>query len=312
MKKYILKAEEANVHGSFSNEYKPVLTIESGDSVEFQTLDIGWGYSPAKGEERVLFKSREKEEKPGHPILGPVAINGAKPGMVLEVKINDIVPGWYGWNVAGGTNSWQNQAMGLTEAEQVVLNWELDVKTMTGRVELKNRTFSVGLSPFMGLMAVAPAEPGVHSTIPPRLYGGNIDCKELVRGSSLFLPIGVEGALFSVGDGHAVQGDGEISGTAIECPMELVDLTFVVRDDMKLNMPRANTPSGWVTFGFSEDLNEAAATALAEMNQLIQDFFGVNGSEASGLMSVAVDLRVTQVVNGVKGVHAVLPHGAIR
>jgi acetamidase/formamidase len=164
----------------------------------------------------------------------------------------------------------------------------------------------------MGVMGVAPAEYGTHSTTPPRYCGGNIDCKELVRGSSLFLPISVEGALFSIGDGHALQGDGESSGTAIECPMDVVDITLRVRDDMKLTMPRANTPAGWITFGFNEDLNEAAAVALDEMVMLMQQFYGIQKVEATALASVSVDLRITQVVNGVKGVHAILPHGAIR
>jgi acetamidase/formamidase len=128
----------------------------------------------------------------------------------------------------------------------------------------------------------------------------------------LFLPISVEGALFSIGDGHAAQGDGEVSGTAIECPMDLVDITLTVRDDMQLKMPRAKTPAGWITFGFNEDLNQAAAQALDEMVKLITELHQMEQAEALALASVVVDLRITQVVNGVKGVHAVLPHGAIR
>lgn len=301
-----------NLHGSFSKDYQPILTVESGDSIQLSTLDIQWGYSKSKGEERGIFESREKETKPGHPIIGPIAVNGAKPGMVLEVKLNDIVPGWYGRNWAGGFHNWQNDQLGIADTERVQLDWELNSTTMTGTTKIGNRPFHVGLQPFIGLMGVAPAESGVHSTTPPRNVGGNIDCKDLVRGSSLFLPISVDRALFSIGDGHAVQGDGEVSGTAIECPMDLVDFTLIVHQDMQLNSPRAKTPSGWITFGFNEDLNIAAAEALNEMVGLMQTFYGIEKTEATALASVAVDLRITQVVNSVKGVHAILPHGSIR
>lgn len=167
----------------------------------------------------------------------------------------------------------------------------------------------MALNPFIGLMGVAPAETGAHSTSPPRYCGGNIDCKELGRGSTLFLPISVEGALFSIGDGHAAQGDGEVSGTAIECPMDLVDITLTVRDDIKLSMPRAKTPAGWIAFGFNEDLNLAAAEALNGIVEWLQEMYKLGKAEALALSSAVVDLRVTQIVNGVKGVHAVLPHG---
>ncbi|MFT4412253.1 acetamidase/formamidase family protein [Fredinandcohnia humi] len=307
-----IELKEEYFHGSFNKDYKPILTVKSGDTVQAKTLDIQWGYSDSPGKEPIHFQSREREERPGHPILGPIAIEGAKPGMVLEVRINELVPGWYGRNWAGGNQSWQNEKLGLVNSERVQLDWRLHSTTMTGSCLIGDREFHVGLSPFLGLMGVAPGEEGIHSTPPPRYCGGNIDCKELVRGSSLFLPISVEGALFSFGDGHALQGDGESSGTAIECPMDIVDLTLIVHEDQTLTMPRANTPAGWLTFGFNEDLNEAAAVALDEMVKLMQEFYGVSKTEATALASVAVDLRVTQVVNGAKGVHALLPHGVLR
>jgi acetamidase/formamidase len=152
----------------------------------------------------------------------------------------------------------------------------------------------------------------VHSTIPPRVTGGNIDCKELGVGSTLYLPIAVEGGLFSTGDGHAVQGDGEVSITAIECPMDRVDLTFELVDDMPLTTPVANTPAGWITLGFHEDLDEALVIALEAMLTLMKRLHGLERLDALALASLTVDCRITQVVNGVRGVHAVLPHGAIR
>ncbi|WHX42790.1 acetamidase/formamidase family protein [Mesobacillus sp. AQ2] len=308
--KIALKSE--NLHGSFSNEYQPIITVNSGDSIRMQTPDIEWGYSASKEIEREFFRSAVKEETPLHPMVGPIEVKGAKPGMVLEVKLNDVVPGWYGTNWAGGKKSWQNDAVGLTGSERIRLDWELNHSTMTARTEVSGRPVNVTLNPFIGLMGVAPAEPGVHRTSPPRYCGGNIDCKELKRGSTLYLPISVEGALFSIGDGHAAQGDGELSGTAIECPMDFVDITLTLRDDLSLKMPRANTPDGWLTFGFNEDLNLAASQALDEMVDMLCELHEVQRTEALALASVTVDLRVTQVVNGVKGVHAVLPHGAIR
>ena len=307
-----LDLETKNSHGSFNKSYEPILTINSGDSIQLKTLDIQWGYSRSEDAPRIIIQSGVQEEKPGHPMIGPIFIRDAKPGNVLEVRVNELIPGWYGRNWAGGIPSWQNEKLGLIDTERLQVDWELDATTMTGSGEIGDQTFHVGLSPFMGVMGVAPVEAGIHATPPPRYCGGNIDCKELVRGSSLFLPISVEGALFSIGDGHALQGDGESSGTAIECPMDVVDITLRVREDMELTMPRANTPVGWITFGFHEDLNEAAAVALDEMVMLIQQFYGIKKVEATALASVAVDLRITQVVNGVKGVHAVLPHGAIR
>ncbi|WP_423410559.1 acetamidase/formamidase family protein [Heyndrickxia sp. MSNUG] len=307
-----IEIKNENLHGSFSNEYEPIITVKSGDTIRMQTPDIEWGYSKTKEEERDFFKSNVNEADPRHPMIGPIKIDGAKPGMVLEVKLNDLVPGWYGTNWAGGKSSWQNDHLGLTDSERIRLDWELNSNRMTGTTIIGDQPFRVVLNPFIGLMGVAPAEAGVHVTSPPRYCGGNIDCKELGRGSTLFLPIAVDGALFSIGDGHAAQGDGEVSGTAIECPMDLVDITLILRDDLQLTMPRALTPSGWVTFGFNEDLNLAAAQALNEMTEFIRETYQIEKTEALALASVAVDLRITQVVNGVKGVHAVLPHGSIR
>jgi acetamidase/formamidase len=309
---HTIQLEDKNLHGSFSKDYQPIITVNSGDTIRLSTPDIQWGYSKSKGEERIIFTSREKEERPGHPMIGPIAIREAQPGMVLEVRINDIVPGWYGRNWAGGMKNWQNDALGLLEVPRVQLDWELHPTTMTGSCMIGNRAFHVGLQPFIGLMGVAPGEAGVHPTPPPRYCGGNIDCKELVKGSSLFLPIAAEGALFSIGDGHAAQGDGEVSGTAIECPLEIVDITFTVHENMNLQLPIANTPSGWITFGFNEDLNQAAAEALNAMIERISQQYHIEKAQALALASAVVDLRITQVVNGIKGVHAILPHTAIR
>ena len=160
-------------------------------------------------------------------------------------------------------------------------------------------------------MGMPPDEPGRHSTGPPRRCGGNIDCKELVAGTTLYLPISVDGALFSAGDGHAAQGDGEVSGTAIECPVERAELTLEL-SDLELRTPIARTETSWIAFGFSEDLDLAAEEAMATMLDLMERELELERDYALALSSVVVDLRVTQIVNGVKGVHAVLRDDAIR
>jgi acetamidase/formamidase len=155
-----------------------------------------------------------------------------------------------------------------------------------------------------------PPEPGEHSTIPPRRFGGNIDCRELVAGSELWLPVPVEGALLLAGDGHGAQGDGEVSGTAIECPLERATLSFELRDD-ELRSPIGRVDGAWLAFGFDEDLDLAAEQAVATMLDLMEQELGASRRECLALASVAVDLRVTQIVNQVKGVHAVLRDGEI-
>lgn len=166
--------------------------------------------------------------------------------------------------------------------------------------------------PFLGVMGMPPAEAGQHSTKPPRLTDGNLDCKELVAGSTLYLPIAVAGGLFSAGDGHALQGDGEVSYTGIECPMDEVVLTFQLHADLHLNTPRAHTAQGWLTFGFDPDLNVAARKALDAMIGLMAEQYNLARVDAIALASLVVDLRITQIVNQVCGVRAVLPHGAIQ
>jgi acetamidase/formamidase len=228
--------------------------------------------------------------------------------MALEIAINRIVPGPYGWTWAGDWSKDSTDPFGL-EGKETMLSWTLDREAMTGRDRAGH---TVALHPFMGVMGMPPNEPGVHITAPPRPCGGNIDCKELVEGSTLYLPISVPGALFSVGDGHAAQGDGEVSRTAIECPMDVVDLTFNLRDDMYISTPRAHTPVGWITLAFHEDLNVATRAAISAMLDLLVEQFKVERADAFALASVVVDMHITQIVNGVSGVHAILPHGAIR
>jgi acetamidase/formamidase len=171
--------------------------------------------------------------------------------------------------------------------------------------------WAVPLRPFMGVMGMPPDEPGLHPTFPPRPWGGNIDCKELVAGSRLCLPIAVPGGLFSVGDGHAAQGDGEVCGNAMECHMDRVELVLTLHPGLHISTPRADTPAGMITFGFHQDLYEACIIALEAMLDLMEERHGLQRREALALASVLVDMRITQLVNGTRGVHAILPRGAI-
>ena len=276
----------------------------------FQTLDAGWGtieQSDPYASPRE-FEPRDRERDPGHALCGPIAIRGAEPGMVLEVIVNEIRPGRWGWSAAGGFPSQNNTRLGVADGPECVWQWALNADQGIARDQFGH---AISLRPFIGLLGMPPDAPGRHSTVPPRPSGGNIDCKELGVGSRVYLPVPVRGGLFSVGDGHAAQGDGEVSGLALECAMDRVDLEFRVRDDLRLTMPRANTPAGWITFGFHEDLNEAWVIALEGMIALLQELLAFDRKEALQLSSLIVDLRITQVVNGVRGVHAILPHGAL-
>jgi acetamidase/formamidase len=299
--------ERRTLHGHFSRDLDPVLTVDSGDSIAFQSLNAGW-----LGLDREHFPERRPEGDEldaGHALIGPVEVRGARAGQTLEVRIDEVRIGPWGVTHAGGWPTPLNERLGVDEGETFVLHWELDADAGVGRDQAGRQ---VSLRPFLGVIGMPPAAPGAHSTAPPRPCGGNIDCKELVAGTTLYLPIPVDGALVSAGDGHAAQGDGEVSQLAIEAPVEHARLTLSVRDDLSLAAPVAWTPDAWLTFGFDEDLDEAAAIAIDGMLGLMGREHGVERADALALASVAVDLRVTQVVNGVKGVHAVLAHDAIR
>jgi acetamidase/formamidase len=302
-----IEPDERTLHGVFSRDLPPVLTVDSGDTVVLRTLDSGWHLEPplAPG----VGGRRIERDRPGHALCGPIFVRGAEPGMTLEVRIGRIRPAAWGQTFAGGRDTGLNRRLGVADGPSHTALWQLDADRMVAEDQ---HGHTVRLRPFMGVIGMPPAEPGEHSTIPPRPCGGNIDCRELVSGSSLLLPIAVPGALLSAGDGHGAQGDGEVSGTAIECPMEVCELTLVLRPDMALAMPRAQTPAGSVTFGFDTDLNEAMAVALDAMVDLMAERLDVGRPEALALASVVVDLRVTQVANGTWGVHAVLPPDAIR
>lgn len=311
MATHILRPERGTLHGVFSRDLPPALTVDSGDTVILSTLAAGWWLGPpdGSGKQRRFEDFRPEWRGEGHALCGPMAVRGAEPGSTLEIRIAGLRVGTWGQTFAGGARPKElNRRLGIEDRAER-LDWQLDPDALTGRDQ---HGHTVALSPFMGVMGMAPDEPGLFPTKPPRATGGNIDCKELGPGSSLFLPIAVPGALFSAGDGHAAQGDGEVCQTAIECPMERVELSLRLREDMQLRAPRALTPKGWISFGFHRDLDEAMFLATEAMLDLMKDLLGLDRPRALALASVAVDFHVTQVVNDSKGVHAILPHGAIR
>jgi acetamidase/formamidase len=261
--------------GFFSPDYAPVVSIDPGGSFEFQSLNAGWHWDP----DAPLFDRGEG----GHALYGPVEVRGARAGQTLVVRIDELVP-----------RSW-----GVTFGAGERFEWTLDGETWAlGPHRVRS-------APFLGVIGMPPPEAGEHSTIPPRRWGGNIDCKLLVAGSVLYLPIPVDGGLLLAGDGHGAQGDGEVSGTAIECPIEHAKLTLDVTD-LPLRSPIARVGDGWVAFGFDEDLDVAAEQATETMLDLMERELGIARAEALAVASVSVDLHVTQVVNQAKGVHAIL------
>ena len=285
-----LPLERRTLHGYFSRELEPVIAVEPGDSVRVRTLSSDWRWEA----DREFLEERDAAHlDSGHALCGPIDVRGARSGQTLAVRIDELRPGPWG----------------VTFGDGVAFGWRIDADAGTATNE---RGATVSLAPFLGVIGMPLDEPGIWSTVPPRRTGGNIDCRLLLAGTTLFLPIAVDGALLSVGDGHAAQGNGEVSGTAIECPLESAQVTVEVRDDLKLRSPIARTADAWLTFGFDEDLDVAAEVATETMLDLIERELETDRKHALALASVAVDLAVTQLVNRAKGVHAILRDCAIR
>jgi acetamidase/formamidase len=300
-----LHPEPGRTTDVFDRDAPPVLTVDPGDTVVAGSLDAA-GFLERQhtpGEQRPTMFDGQR----GHCLTGPIEVRGAEPGNVLAVRVVSAEPGEWGWTVAGAKDNALNRALGLTGAPTWLL-WEIDAAAGTAT---SDRGHTVRTSPFLGVIGMPPDEPGRHSTIPPRSAGGgNIDCRDLTAGATLFLPVTVPGALLHLGDGHAAQGDGEVSGTAIECPMTTEVVLDVVTDAPVPGL-HAVTPHGRITFGFDADLNAAMAEALAAMVTWMQSLYDVDRGTATALASSVVNLRVTQVVNEAWGVHALLAHGAI-
>ena len=291
----------------FCRDHAPVLTIDPGDTVVAGSLDASGHLSRQRSPGEVQPKMFPQAR--GHCLTGPIAVRGAEPGQTLAVKLISVRPGPWGWTVAAARDTPVTRRLGLAGGPPAWLLWELDADAGVGT---SDRGFVRALAPFLGVIGMPPPEPGEHSTIPPRAVGGgNIDCRELVAGSTLYLPVTVPGALLYLGDGHAAQGDGEVAGTAIECPMT-TEAVIDIMPGRPVPSIHAETPAGRITFGFSADLNAAMGDALAAMVGWLQVIFGLDKGTALALASTCVDLRVTQVANQTWGVHAVLPPEAVR
>jgi len=305
-----LRARFDTVHfGFYDAALAPVLEIESGDDISINTVsadpahDVPAQWLPAEIHD--IFARTQREAGP-HILTGPILVRGAQPGHVLEIDILDIrLTQPYGYNnVSPLKGMFGNEA---PIKQTTIIPIDID----NGRAEVAPGLW-VPTQPFFGQMAVAPPrEWGRLDSRPPNKFGGNLDNKELRPGARLWLPIWNEGALFSVGDGHAAQGDGEINQTAIETSLDGY-FRIALRTDFALELPLAATPNHLMTMGFHEDLDDAARVAMRTMIRLLEKHYGMKFHDAYRLCSVAADMRVTQFVNGNRGIHVLLARDVLQ
>ncbi|MBU7575643.1 MAG: acetamidase/formamidase family protein [Hydrogenophaga sp.] len=304
---------ETVVWGFLAPDVPPVLRIASGTTVDIDTVNAlcvppdapeafferhRLELTDAAQDICDIVKTVPKGVGP-HVLTGPIHIEGAEPGDVLEVRIHEVEPRapHYGVNF---TRPGAGSLPDLLPAPRTQV-LPIDMARRTARFR---EGLDIPLRPFMGILAVAPTSR--VSSIPPGRFGGNIDLKHLVPGARLYLPVQVPGALFFTGDGHGVQGNGEVNLTALETSMA-TRLEFVLHPRRSLAWPMAETPSHYIVMGLDEDLDTAAADAVRRAVEVLQAFAGVDTGEAYALASLAVDFEVTQLVDGVKGIHGCIP-----
>ncbi|MEE3101374.1 MAG: acetamidase/formamidase family protein [Pseudomonadota bacterium] len=287
----------------------PALTVASGDVVTVETVSGGPDHLPPPGfhvpPEMHAIHARAERMLPGHILTGPVAVEGAMPGDVLEVRIRaiDLRCDW-GWNMIRPPLGALPDDFDTGRVLTMPLDLDRRVAPLPWGGELP-------LAPFFGVMGVAPpAERGRVTSLVPGDFGGNLDLKELVPGARLFLPVLTPGANFSCGDGHAAQGDGEVCVTAIETGLRGT-FELILRRDLSLTAPRAETPTHLIALGLDPDLNRAMEQALRAMIRWLGESAGMAAADAYSLCSLAADLRITQVVNQTRGVHCMLPRAVL-
>ena len=314
-KTHELKASPATVHrGFFDASLKPVLTIDSGDVVRLETAtgNPRWFEKLGVPKEKIpaelyeVFKGVEGDGRGDHTLNGPIAIRGAEPGDTIEVRIRSVdvrLP-------IAGQSFVPNRGLLPDEFpyEKSRVTW-IDV-------DRKIVQFAPGIEfpaqPFWGVIGVAPpAAMGRVPSGPPNVFGGNLDNRDLGSGSTLFLPVHVPGALLSIGDGHAMQGYGEVSLSAVETSLK-GEIQVVLHKGRRLRWPRAETATHYITMGLDPDLDEAARIATREMLDFLVETKGLSREEAYLLASATMDLIVTQVVDGTKGIHAKIPKAIFR
>ena len=329
-----LRATPGTVHwGYFDASLAPVLTVKSGDIVRAEAITHHAGDAPElmmdAGITAIFDAIPPEDRNPGvHLMTGPIYMEGAKTGDVLEVRYLQMTPRLaYGSNLAA---HWGHLYKEMGEKERVTI-FKMDQATETASAVFAYdfpgkylvpgtitrepeccrvpalRGVRVPVRPHLGTAGVTPDAEGRISTIPPGSHGGNIDNWRIGAGATMFYPVQVDGALFSIGDPHISQGDGEISGTAIEASLD-VTMQLVLRRDFTFPSPLLRTPKHWVTHGFDEDLNVAMRNASLEMLRLLTEQHGLSRDDAYSLMSIAADFAVTQVVDGRQGVHARICH----
>jgi acetamidase/formamidase len=295
--------------GYYDAAAAPVLHIQSGDTVTFETLLTNSpsglekaGVAPDQVQQnlRDIYKEITSHGPGGHILNGPVYIEGAEPGDALEIHIQKIdlaIP--YAYNGFRFGAGFLTQDFPYSRTKIIPLNREGMIASFAPGIELP-------LHPFFGSMGVAPPEAyGRISSAPPGIHGGNMDNKELVAGTTLYLPVQVRGALFEIGDGHAGQGNGEVDITALETSLTGT-LQFIVRKDLKVKYPRAETPTHYISMGFDDDLSQATRIAVRQMIDFLVAEKHLSRDDAYMLTSVAGDVDITELVDGNKGVHVMM------
>jgi acetamidase/formamidase len=307
---YDLPASPATVvWGYYSAEAKPVITVHTGDTVRMHTVStcslermeaLGVPHGAIPQYDRDIHEQVKERGPGGHILTGPVAIEEADPGDVLEVQIQQInidVP--YACNGFGPGRGFLPDDFPYAKTKLI----PLDLEHMMGKFA---PNIEIPLHPFFGSMGVAPPSAGKLNSGPPWMHAGNMDNKELVAGTTLFIPVHAKGALFEAGDGHAGQGNGEVDITAMETWLTGT-FKFIVHKDQHLLWPRAETPTAYISMGFSEDLKTATEMAVRNMIDFLTTEKHLSRDDAYSLTSVSVDVDITQLVDGKVGVHAICP-----
>jgi acetamidase/formamidase len=296
--------------GFFDANLKPVLAVASGDSVTIDTVTGGPDVMPDPTKFHIPkalagIHANLRPEGP-HILTGPVFVEGAMPGSVLEVRIHEVslLQDW-GFNLILPLLGTLPHEYNEPRKVNIPIDIKRNIATLSWGLELK-------LKPFFGVMGVAPPKGwGRITSVAPQAMGGNLDNKELTAGSTLYLPVFVEGGLFSCGDGHGAQGDGEVCITAIETALR-GKFEFIVRNDLSFTYPRAETATHHITMGMDPDLDQCAIKALRDMIALLGEKAGLSHADAYMLCSLAGDLHITQTVNGSKGVHMMMDKNHFR